>query len=82
MPCNRSSQDDRLYDAVVFATGYRPMDPASILNDAARFCEVDDHGRMLSGIAAPAASEAQAMLIDHSAGCVAQPFLRIGSPHA
>lgn len=36
-------------DAVVFATGYRPVDPAELLGDLAGHCRLDDEGRLLVG---------------------------------
>jgi L-ornithine N5-oxygenase len=36
-------------DVVVFATGYRPMDPAGVLDTAARYCERDAEGRFVVG---------------------------------
>ncbi|WP_069812830.1 lysine N(6)-hydroxylase/L-ornithine N(5)-oxygenase family protein [Streptomyces sp. TP-A0874] len=33
-------------DVVVFATGYRPMDPAAVLGEAAGHCVFDDAGRV------------------------------------
>ncbi|MFF4411986.1 lysine N(6)-hydroxylase/L-ornithine N(5)-oxygenase family protein [Streptosporangium sp. NPDC001559] len=36
-------------DAVVFATGYRPVDPAELLGDLAGHCRLDDQGRLLVG---------------------------------
>lgn len=33
-------------DVVVYATGYRPADPARILGDLTRYCRYDDDGRL------------------------------------
>ncbi|MEV4706163.1 SidA/IucD/PvdA family monooxygenase [Actinoplanes sp. NPDC049316] len=34
-------------DAVVFATGYRPADPATLLGELGALCHRDEHGRLL-----------------------------------
>ncbi|MEV8633922.1 lysine N(6)-hydroxylase/L-ornithine N(5)-oxygenase family protein [Streptosporangium sp. NPDC051023] len=36
-------------DAVVFATGYRPVDPAGLLGELAGHCRVDEQGRLRVG---------------------------------